>query len=54
MCTCDFYRYEYVYRNLKTFLEEHCAVSLDRCYFYVVEKCWVEHDIDSAYGVYIH
>ena len=35
MCTCGFYnRYEHVWRNSKTFLEENCAVALDSCYLF--------------------
>ena len=47
MCTCDFCRYEHVYRNLKTFLEENCVIALDICYLFT-RKCWIEHDTDSV------
>ena len=59
MCTCDFYRYEYVAegRNFKTFIKENYAIALNSCYLLIHYKYvehGIEHDIHSAYRVYIH
>ena len=43
MCTCGFYnRYEHVWRNFKTFLEENCAVALDSCYLFTKKMLNIE------------
>ena len=57
MSTCDLYCMNtYIIterRNFKALLKENYAVGLNSCYLFNVEH-GTEHDIDSAYEVYMH
>ena len=43
-------------RNFKKFFKENYATTLDSCYIFTKKNVehGIEHDVDSAYRVYIH